>query len=276
MNGLVKSRKSRVNAECFTDYVIELKKTINANESIKPNTKANLNTLLNKLGDFNESNIYTKFLELVEATTNINSKQTILQRFSSIVNKTNLNNALSSSNKKHLLTELKKCGDRIKQARDGHTKFTANKVGRNDLGELVDKLTGMDKLLLALYVYHPLTSSDYNSVKIIMNNNEIDKENYYNVNTQEFTMLENKFIPCKKVIDIINKSLLDTPRKYLIYPYAGEDGKINNNVSPNYLAYRIQQITSTHLKYKSRDKNGNEIEISSDIGMRFLKLSAVM
>jgi len=263
-SGAIK-RKKRVNLDNFTAYVISLKDDINADETIKEKTKVNLNTLLNKLGAFDEKNIYKEFLKLVDDTKNISSKYSILQRFSSIAKKTKLNNVMTDKNRTDLQKAIKRYSDEIngdKLKREPNDKLKKNKIVWSELVELVEKLHGMDKLLLALYVYQPPMRADYNSVRIIENDDEIDsdKENYYNVNTKEFTILEfkncDKFEPIvfdanKKVVKIINKSLKETPRKYLIYPYvSGKESLINDNVSPNYLAHRISKITKDNLDGK--------------------------
>ena len=275
-------RKPKVDVTGFTTYIKELKDEIDSDTSIKAKTKINLNTLLNKLGDYNATNIYKEYLKIVDKTTNISSKYSILQRFSSISKKTKLGNILTVANKNYIQNEIKKYNDLINEERAKrmpNTKTKANKVEWKDLDELVGKLHGMDKLVLALYIYQPPMRADYNSVRIIDDDAEIDndKENYYNVETNQFTILEFKncekfepivFFADDRVAKIISKSLKETPRKYLIYPYVtGKKSLINDNVSPNYLSHRISQITKENLTHTNADGQ----VVGKDIGINQLR-----
>ena len=140
-------------------------------------------------------------------------------------------------------------------SRKASEKEKKNYVEWNELVAGLDKLDGMAKLYYALYTLIPPLRADYGDVKIMKDKDvEVSMrtgDNIYIIDTNEmiisnFKTSNNKepivFYPNQKLEKIIQDSLKETPRDYLLYNYVKKTK--DESISPNYLGHQLQIITN--------------------------------
>ena len=231
-----RKRRPKIDTSQFTEYIIGLKATINDCKNINAATKTNLNTLLNKLGSSTETNIYENFTNIFNNTENINSKYSVLQRFCSIVKKASIE--LTDAQKLDVRDNMAKYNKLI----NGNNRKTPIKF--SDIKALINKLDGLEQLVLALYMND--VRHDYNKVLIgrisLLGFHEGYDDDMYDCGT--FYFKTNKIVSCDgpphELELMIHFSLVANPRKYLIE---------HNNApaTPNFVSNIIGDITERHL-----------------------------
>lgn len=257
----------------YSSFIADIKEQIE-NTELSAFTKKTIKTTLNKINNSTQDTFTKNVIDTLhnKLSQNINSKHTFIATVKSIIKNTNLKNTLTKTELDLIENEFMKMKEQ-KENRDFTPTATDKQNDRHipfkQLKETLiknkDKLTELEFLTYALYTYQEPLRADYNAIRILNGKYHIDDldnaENYYSTKDNKFIMFEyktaklktepNVFSAPKDLQKLIQQSIKETPRQYLIYNE--HIGSVNKPITANLLSHKIQDISK---------KLFNEIPIS--------------